>query len=91
MANKKATMTDLRLLIREFIKGTSKRKICEKLNLSRTSVDVYIGRRDASRKSAKSGQYPPGELVSIYSCLLVCLPYSSLLVNITFTCKGSKL
>ena len=26
MANKKATMTDLRLLIREFIKGTSKRK-----------------------------------------------------------------
>ncbi len=29
MANKKATMTDLRLLIREFIKGTSKRKISE--------------------------------------------------------------
>ena len=27
MANKKATMTDLRLLIREFIKGTSKRKM----------------------------------------------------------------
>ena len=32
MANKKATMTDLRLLIREFIKGTSKRKISEKLD-----------------------------------------------------------
>ena len=53
MANKKATMTDLRLLIREFIKGTSKRKISEKLNLSRTSVDVYIGRMDASGKSAE--------------------------------------
>lgn len=53
MANKKATMTDLRLLIREFIKGTSKRKISEKLNLSRTSVDVYIGRIDASGKSAE--------------------------------------
>ena len=53
MANKKATMTDLRLLIREFIKGTSKRKISEKLHLSRTSVDVYIGRMDASGKSAE--------------------------------------
>ena len=53
MANKKATMTDLRLLIREFIKGTSKRKISEKLNLSRTSVDVYIGRIDASGKLAE--------------------------------------
>lgn len=53
MANKKVTMTDLRLLIREFIKGTSKRKISEKLNLSRTSVDVYIGRIDASGKSAE--------------------------------------
>jgi len=53
MANKKATMTDLRLLIREFIKGTSKRKISEKLNLSRTPVDVYIGRIDASGKSAE--------------------------------------
>ena len=53
MANKKATMTDLRLLIREFIKGTSKRKISEKLNVSRTSVDVYIGRIDASGKSAE--------------------------------------
>ncbi len=48
MANKKATMTDLRLLIREFIKGTSKRKISEILNLSRTSIDVYLGRMDAS-------------------------------------------
>ena len=42
MANKKATMTDLRLLIREFIKGTSKRKISEILSLSRTSIDVYL-------------------------------------------------
>ena len=32
MANKKVTMTDLRLLIREFIKGTSKHKISEKLD-----------------------------------------------------------
>lgn len=53
MANKKATMTDLRLLIREFIKGTSKRKISEILNLSRTSIDVYLGRMDASGKSAE--------------------------------------
>lgn len=43
MAKKKATMTDLRLLIREFIKGTSKRKISEIMNLSRTSIDVYLG------------------------------------------------
>ena len=48
MANKRATMTDLRLLIREFVKGTSKRKISEILNLSRTSIDVYLGRMDAS-------------------------------------------
>jgi len=53
MANKKATMTDLRLLIREFIKGTSKRKISEILNLSRTSIDVYLGRMEASGKSAE--------------------------------------
>lgn len=53
MANKKATMTDLRLLIREFIKGTSKRKISEILNLSRTSIDVYLWRMDASGKSAE--------------------------------------
>ena len=53
MANKKATMTDLRLLIREFIKGTSKRKISEILNLSRTSIDVYLGRMGASGKSAE--------------------------------------
>ena len=53
MANKKATMTDLRLLIREFIKGTSKRKISKILNLSRTSIDVYLGRMDASGKSAE--------------------------------------
>lgn len=53
MANKKATITDLRLLIREFIKGTSKRKISEILNLSRTSIDVYLGRMDASGKSAE--------------------------------------
>ena len=46
-------MTDLRLLIREFIKGTSKRKISEILNLSRTSIDVYLGRMDASGKSAE--------------------------------------
>ena len=51
MANKKATMTDLRLLIREFIKGTSKRKISEILSLSRTSIDVYLGRMGASGKS----------------------------------------
>ena len=57
MANKKATMTDLRLLIREFIKGTSKRKISEILNLSRTSIDVYLGRMDASGKSAEELLY----------------------------------
>lgn len=53
MANKKATMTDLRLLIREFIKGTSKRKISEILNLSRTSIDVYLGRAQPHQTDAK--------------------------------------
>ena len=54
MANKKATMTDLRLLIREFIKGSTKRKISEILNLSRTSTkDVYLGEDGASGKSAE--------------------------------------
>ena len=48
MANKKATMTDLRLLIREFIKETSRHKI-----LSRTSVNVYIERLEASGKQAE--------------------------------------
>ncbi len=52
MANKKATMTDLRLLIREFIKGTSRRQISEKLKLSRTSVNVYIERLEASGMQA---------------------------------------
>ena len=64
MANKKATMTDLRLLIREFIKGTSKRKISEILNLSRTSIDVYLGRMDASGKSAEELLYSDDKTLS---------------------------
>ena len=64
MANKKATMTDLRLLIREFIKGTSKRKISEILNLSRTSIDVYLGRMDASGKSAEELLHSDDKMLS---------------------------
>lgn len=48
MANKKTTMTDLRLLIREFIKGTSLRQISQRFKLSRTSVTVYKDRLDLS-------------------------------------------
>ena len=42
MANRKATMTDLRMIIREFAKGTPMREIERKLNLSRTSLRTYV-------------------------------------------------
>lgn len=41
MANNKTTMTDLRIIISELAKGTSKRKISRDLHISRTSIDVY--------------------------------------------------
>ncbi len=42
--NKKTTMTDLRILLREFFKGTSLRGITRKTGLSRTSVTAYRDR-----------------------------------------------
>lgn len=57
MANNKTTMTDLRIIISELAKGTSKRKISRDLHISRTSIDVYEKRADESG-------YPYEELLS---------------------------
>src|SRR5574344_594486 len=51
--NKKTTMTDLRILLREFFKGTSLRGITRKTGLSRTSVTAYRDRLKASGTSAE--------------------------------------
>ena len=51
MANVKATMTDIRVIIREFSRGTSLREIERKLKLSRTSLRNYRERAEASGKS----------------------------------------
>lgn len=51
MANRKATMTDIRVIIREFVRGTSLREIERKLGISRTSLRAYRDRAEASGKS----------------------------------------
>ena len=51
MANIKATMTDIRIIIREFSRGTSLREMERKLKLSRTSLRNYRDRAVASGKS----------------------------------------
>lgn len=56
MANRKATMTDLRMIIREFAKGTPMREIERKLNLSRTSLRTYKERAEQSGKSMQELQ-----------------------------------
>lgn len=48
MANIKATMTDIRVIIREFMRGTSLREMERKLKLSRTSLRNYRDRAEAS-------------------------------------------
>ena len=51
MANRKATMTDLRVIIREFAKGTPLREIERRLGISRTSLRPYKERAEQSGKS----------------------------------------
>lgn len=51
MANVKATMTDIRVIIREFSRGTSLRDMERKLKLSRTSLRNYRDRAEASGRS----------------------------------------
>lgn len=51
MANVKATMTDIRVIIREFSRGTSLREMKRKLKLSRTSLRNYRDRAEASGRS----------------------------------------
>ena len=48
MANRKATMTDIRVIIREFVRGTSLREMERKLHISRTSLRAYRDRAEAS-------------------------------------------
>ncbi|MCQ2181791.1 MAG: hypothetical protein MJY89_00055 [Bacteroidales bacterium] len=48
MANRKATMTDLRVIIREFAKGTPLREIERRLGISRTSLRPYKERAEQS-------------------------------------------
>ena len=50
MANVKTTMTDIRVIIREFSRGTSLREMERKLKLSRTSLRAYRERAEASGK-----------------------------------------
>lgn len=56
MANRKATMTDLRMIIREFAKGTPMREIERKLNFSRTSLRAYKERAEQSGKTMQELQ-----------------------------------
>jgi hypothetical protein len=51
MANVKATMTDIKVIIREFYRGTSLREIERKLKLSRTSLRNYRSRAEATGMS----------------------------------------
>ena len=51
MANVKVTMTDIRVIIREFSRGTSLREMERKLKLSRTSLRNYRDRAEASGRS----------------------------------------
>ena len=51
MANVKATMTDIRVIIRELSRGTSLREMERKLKLSRTSLRNYRDRAEASGRS----------------------------------------
>ena len=51
MANRKATMTDIRVIIREFVRGTSLREMERKLKISRTSLRAYRDRAEASGKA----------------------------------------
>ena len=51
MANVKATMTDIGVIIREFSRGTSLREMERKLKLSRTSLRNYRDRAEASGRS----------------------------------------
>lgn len=51
MANRKATMTDIRVIIREFVRGTSLREMERKLNISRTSLRAYRDRAVTSGKA----------------------------------------
>lgn len=48
MANIKTTMTDIRVIIREFSRGTSLREMERKLKLSRTSLRNYRNRAESS-------------------------------------------
>jgi len=50
MANVKTTMTDIRVIIREFSRGTSLREMERNLKLSRTSLRAYRERAEASGK-----------------------------------------
>lgn len=68
MANRKATMTDLRMIIREFAKGTPMREIERKLSLSRTSIRTYRKRAEQSGKTMQELQtLEDAELYSILS------------------------
>ena len=68
MANRKATMTDLRMIIREFAKGTPMREIERKLSLSRISIRTYKERAELSGKTMQELQaLEDAELYSILS------------------------
>lgn len=53
MANRKVTMTDLRVIVREFARGTSLREMERKLGVSRTSLRPY---RERALESGKTMQ-----------------------------------
>ncbi len=68
MANRKVTMTDLRVIIREFVKETPLREMERKLNLSRSSLRSYRQRAEASGMTMKELQsLEDAELYAILS------------------------
>lgn len=53
MSNRKATMADIRIIIRELSRGSSLREVERKTGISRTSLRVYRDRAEASGKCMK--------------------------------------
>lgn len=65
MANVKATMTDIRVIIRELSRGTSLREMERKLQLSRTSLRNYRDRAEATGRSMADFSLNDAELQAI--------------------------
>lgn len=75
MANVKTTMTDIRVIIREFSRGTSLREMERELKLSRTSLRTYRNRSESSGLSM---------IDLLKAIMLTVIVYKSILDNTNF-------